>query len=71
MIYNLVWDETSLVTSWKTLEINGYITDYQVKDVDNDGEEELVIAVVLPPEEGVSGILSKKSRSNIHFFKIF
>jgi hypothetical protein len=27
--------------------------------------------VVLPPEEGVSGILSKKSRSNIHFFKIF
>jgi hypothetical protein len=71
MIYNLVWDETSLVTSWKTLEINGYITDYQVKDVDNDGEEELVVAVVLPPEEGVSGILSKKTRSNIHFFKIF
>ena len=71
MIYNLIWDDTTLTPNWKTREINGYISDFQVKDVDNDGEEELVIAVVLPPEEGAEGIFSKKSRSNIHFFKIF
>jgi len=71
VIYNLAWDDTTLTPNWKTREINGYISDFQVKDVDNDGEEELVIAVVLPPEEGVEGIFSKKVRSNIHFFKIF
>jgi TolB-like protein len=71
VIYNLAWDDTALAPNWKTREINGYISDFQMKDVDNDGEEELVIAVVLPPEEGVEGIFSKKSRSNIHFFKIF
>ena len=71
VIYNLAWDDTALAPNWKTREINGYISDFQMKDVDNDGEEELVIAVVLPPEEGVEGIFSKKSRSNIYFFKIF
>jgi hypothetical protein len=40
--------------------------------VDNDGHEELVVAVVAPStEEGVSGLLSQKSRSNILFFKLF
>jgi len=70
-IYNLVWDENTLVTSWKTREINGYITDFQVKDADNDGEEELVVAII-PQEEGIiEGIFSKKTRSNILFFKLF
>jgi TolB-like protein len=70
-IYNLVWDENTLVTSWKTREINGYITDFQVKDADNDGEEELVVAII-PREEGIiEGIFSKKTRSNILFFKLF
>ena len=44
-IYSLVWDEDNLITNWKTREINGYISDFQVKDADNDGEEELVVAV--------------------------
>ena len=70
-IYGLVWDGDNLVTDWKTREISGYITDFQVKDADNDGEEELVLAVVLPPEPGLEGALSKKSRSNILFFKLF
>jgi len=69
-IYNLIWDENMLTTNWKTREIKGYIADYQIKDVDNDGEEELVVATVAP-EEDVSGLLSKKSRSNILFFKLF
>jgi TolB-like protein len=69
-IYNLIWDENMLTTNWKTREIKGYIADYQIRDVDNDGEEELVVAVVAP-EEDVSGLLSQKSRSNILFFKLF
>ncbi|MEW6376649.1 MAG: hypothetical protein AB1502_12770, partial [Thermodesulfobacteriota bacterium] len=69
-IYNLVWEENSLTTNWKTREIKGYIADYQVKDADNDGNEELVVAVI-PPEEEITGHLSSKYRSNILFFKIF
>jgi TolB-like protein len=70
-IYGLAWDESTLVTNWKTREINGYISDFQVKDVDNDGEEELVLAVVLPPEGALEGAFSGKARSNILFFKLF
>jgi len=69
-IRNLVWEEEGLTTNWKTREIKGYIADYQIKDVDNDGNEELVVAIV-PPEEEISGHLSGKSRSNILFFKLF
>jgi hypothetical protein len=64
-IYNLVWQEGYLETQWKTREINGYISDFQLKDVDNDGEEELVVAVV-----GYADI-SGSTTSNILFFKLF
>jgi TolB-like protein len=72
-IYCLTWDEGDLVTSWKTRSIRSYIADYQVKDVDNDGNEELVVAVVGSEDtaEGISGILSDKKISNIYFFKLF
>jgi len=72
-IYCLTWDEGDLVTSWKTRPIKSYIADYQVKDVDNDGNEELVVAVVgsAPAGEGISGLLSDKKVSNIYFFKLF
>ncbi len=63
---NLIWEENNLVTDWKTQEINGYITDYQIRDVDNDGEEELVVALINP-----SGALDTKSTSNILFFKLY
>jgi len=74
-IFNLVWEEDRLVPNWKTREIDGYIADYQVKDADNNGDVELVVAVVLPAasisDEGVSAVLSGKKRSNILFFKLF
>ncbi|MDI7258710.1 MAG: FG-GAP-like repeat-containing protein [Thermodesulfobacteriota bacterium] len=69
-VYSLFWDSGSLTTNWKTREIDGYISDYQVKDIDNDGTEELVVAIVAGDEES-SGILSRKWRSNILFFKLF
>jgi TolB-like protein len=70
-IYNLIWEEDGLTTNWKTREIKGYIADYQTGDADNDGNSELVVAVVAPPEESSSGILSRKSKSNLYFFKLF
>jgi TolB-like protein len=69
-IHSLVWDQETLMTDWKTREINGYIADYQVRDADNDGVEELVVATVIPTE-GVTGIFSRKSRSNVLFFRLF
>ena len=67
--YNLVWEQDGLTTQWKTREIKGYIADFQVKDIENNGEEELVVAVAPPAEE--IGITSQKTRSNILFFKLF
>ena len=71
-IQGLVWEEDGLMANWRTREIKGYIADYQVKDVENDGNDELVVAVSAPmqTEEG-AGILSRKSRSNIYFFKLY
>ena len=65
-IYSLIWQENYLDTHWKTREINGYISDFQVKDVDNDGDEELVVAVV-----DLGSITDRKITSNILFFKLF
>lgn len=67
-VYCLIWEEDRLITQWKTKEIKGYISDYQLKDADNDGEEELVVAVV---SYTGSSILGGKGTSNILFFKIF
>lgn len=74
-IFNLVWEEDRLIPNWKTREIEGYIADYQVKDADNDGDVDLVVAVVSAPtpitEEGIIASLSRKKTSNIFFFKLF
>jgi TolB-like protein len=72
-MYNLIWQEDTLTTNWKTREVKGYIADYQVKDVDNDGNEELVVAVVAPATSGeaVTELLSRKSTSKVLFFKLF
>jgi TolB-like protein len=65
-VYSLIWQEGSLDIDWKTREINGYISDFQIKDVDNDGNEELVVSVV-----DMGGTTGQKGTSNILFFKLF
>jgi len=65
-IVNLIWDDGSFKVNWKTRELNGYITDYQIKDADNDGNEDLVVTVV-----DLEGVTGKKGSSNILFFKLF
>jgi hypothetical protein len=66
VVYSLIWQEGSLDNHWKTREINGYITDFQVKDVDNDGDEELVVAVV-----DLGSAFDREGTSNILFFELF
>lgn len=45
-IYNLEWDGMGLAENWRTKKINGYVTDYAIKDIDNDGNLEIVLALV-------------------------
>jgi len=46
-VYNLEWDNMGMVENWRTKKITGYVADYQFKDIDNDGENEIVLALVL------------------------
>ncbi|MCX5825668.1 MAG: FG-GAP-like repeat-containing protein [Deltaproteobacteria bacterium] len=46
-VYNLEWEGTGIVENWRTKKISGYVADYQFKDIDNDGENEIVLALVL------------------------
>ena len=46
-VYNLEWDGMGMVQNWRTKKINGYVADFQFKDIDNDGENEIVLALVL------------------------
>lgn len=46
-IYNLEWDGLGLAENWRTKKINGYVADFQFKDIDNDGQNEIVLALVL------------------------
>ncbi|HUH67397.1 MAG TPA: FG-GAP-like repeat-containing protein [Syntrophales bacterium] len=46
-VCDLEWDGIGLVENWKTRKISGYVADYQLKDIDNDGQKEIVLALVL------------------------
>jgi TolB-like protein len=40
------WDGLGLTAVWRTQDIPEYVADFQIKDVDNDGRDELVTASV-------------------------
>ena len=46
-IYDLEWDGLGLSENWRTKKIQGYVADYQFKDIDNDGKKEVVLAIGL------------------------
>lgn len=54
-VYNLGWDGLGLLENWRTRKINGYVADYQFKDIDNDGENEVVLALVLSTGPSLTG----------------
>jgi len=45
-IESLSWNGLGLVVNWKTAKISGYIRDFAIGDFDNDGEDEIIAAVV-------------------------
>jgi TolB-like protein len=46
-VYDLEWDAMGIVENWRTKKISGYVSDFQFKDIDNDGENEVVLSLVL------------------------
>ena len=40
------WDGAAMSTAWRTQDIPEYVADFQLKDVDNDGRDELVTVSV-------------------------
>ncbi len=44
-IVDLEWTGLGFSEVWKTKKINGYIADMQIKDLDNDGQNDLVLAL--------------------------
>ena len=63
-IYNLEWDGMGMAENWHTKKINGYVADYCIKDIDNDGKPEIVLALV--QSTGVS----LRDRSVIVIYKL-
>ena len=54
------WNGIDLATSWKSRQMSGYIPDFAVGDFDNDGQDELVAALVIK-EGGVVFLTESKS----------
>jgi TolB-like protein len=46
-IAGFTWDGVGLGPSWKTRQLSGYIQDFTVGDFDNDGQDELIAALVV------------------------
>ena len=57
----LSWQRDGFKKLWESKSYSGYISDYIIEDLDNDGIKELVFAVV--PK--AKGFISKKERSYI------
>jgi TolB-like protein len=59
------WDNLGLRPIWKTRTITGYIQDYTVGDFDNDGNDELVAALVI--DEGRVAMLNETKSTLIAY----
>ena len=59
------WDSLGLRPIWKTRTITGYIQDYTVGDFDNDGNDELVAALVI--DEGRVAMLNEAKSTLIAY----
>jgi hypothetical protein len=61
------WDGVGLRPNWKTRTMTGYIPDYRVGDFDNDGQDELIAALILK-EGGV--VLMTEPKSTIIAYEL-
>ena len=59
------WDGLGLGPSWKTRQLSGYIQDFTVGDFDNDGQDELIAALVV--KEGRVALLGNPKSTIIGY----
>jgi len=59
-IASLSWDGLGMRPKWQTPKTSGYMRDYAIGDFDNDGQDELVGAVVMR-EDRIIGVHPKSS----------
>lgn len=64
-IEGLAWNKLGFYPKWRTRKISGYISDYTIGDLNNDGRDELVFSTVAKTD-----LLSVKSRSYIATWSI-
>ncbi|MBN1930824.1 MAG: VCBS repeat-containing protein [Desulfobacterales bacterium] len=57
----LTWDNVGLSQKWKTRDFSGYISDYAIVDMDDDGQYELVFSLVAK----TGGLLTGETKSYI------
>lgn len=53
-IYDLEWNGLGFAENWRTKKIQGYVADYQIKDIDNDGKLDVVLSLVLSYDMGIT-----------------
>lgn len=52
---NLAWDNVGMRAVWRTRKFSGFISDYNIGDFDNDGQLEVVFAVVKKVGDPLTG----------------
>ena len=64
-IVSLIWSRFALYPNFQTPGVNGYISDFDIGDFDNDGENEVVVA-----EVSKRGTLVTGARSSIIGYEV-
>jgi hypothetical protein len=65
-IISLSWTGLSLSPNWESAKLSGCLSDYQVKDLDNDGNPDLVVALI--QQRGAS--FFREARSVVVSYKL-
>lgn len=61
----MVWNGQELLEAWHTREQNGYMADFRLADIDNDGQKEVIMAI-----NGASTGLLGARRSSLYVFEM-
>jgi len=64
-LVSLSWNGFALMENWQTASQPGYLGDFSLADADNDGKDELVMAVKFQ-----HGGLTDKARSSIVIYEL-
>jgi TolB-like protein len=64
-VVSLAWDGLGLAEVWRTQDVPGYVADFQIRDCDNDGRDELVVVSF------TGGFLKKDTRGSLTVFELY